>query len=67
MRRERLTPFKIHLLPRVKQEEENSNFRKPIRVEEDAIHCKGRRKYADMLGNSQSRFHVKKYAKRVVL
>ncbi|GFW64352.1 uncharacterized protein TNCV_273761 [Trichonephila clavipes] len=30
----------------------------------DAIRCKGRWKFAIMLGNSQSCFHVKKYAKK---
>ena len=57
----------IHSLPKVKHGEENANFRKSIRIEEDAIRCRGRWKYANMLGNSQSRFHVKKYAKRAVL
>ena len=35
-----------------------------MRIEEDAIRCIGRRKYANMLVDSQSLFHVKKYAKK---
>ncbi|GFT37372.1 uncharacterized protein TNCV_4285201 [Trichonephila clavipes] len=57
----------IDSLPKVKHGEENANFRKPIRTEEDAIRCRDRWTYANMLGNSQSCFHVKKYAKRAVL
>ena len=53
----------IHSLPKVKHGQENANFRKPVRIEEDAIRCRRRWKNANMLGNSQSRFHVKKYAK----
>ena len=32
----------IHSLPNVKDGEENANFRKPITIEEDAIHCRSR-------------------------
>ena len=56
----------MHSLQKVKHREENANFRKPIRIEENEIRCRGRWKYANMLGNYQSRF-VKKYAKRAVL
>ncbi|GFW61122.1 uncharacterized protein TNCV_4873321 [Trichonephila clavipes] len=58
---------KIHPLPKVNHGEENVNFRKPIRIEEDAIRCRGRWNYANVLGNSQSCFQIKKYAKRAVL
>ena len=57
----------VHSLPKVKHGEENANFRKPIRIEEDAICCRDRWKSANMLGNSQLRFHVKKYAEMAVL
>ena len=57
----------IHSLPKVKYGEENANFWEPVRIEEDAIHCRGRWKYANLLGNSQSRFQVKEFAKRAVL
>ncbi|GFX44156.1 uncharacterized protein TNCV_4119521 [Trichonephila clavipes] len=53
----------IHSLPKVKHRQENANFQKPIRIEDDAIRCRGRWKYANMLGNSQSCIHVKKYEK----
>ena len=43
---------------------EKSNFQMPARIEEDAIRCRGTRKYLNMLGNSQSHFHAKKYAKK---
>ena len=56
----------MHSLPKVKHREENTNFWKPI-IEKDTIHCRGRQKYANILGNSQFRFHVKKYAKMAVL
>ncbi|GFV05569.1 transposable element Tcb1 transposase [Trichonephila clavipes] len=32
----------LHSLPKVKHGEENANFQKPIRIEEDAIRCRGR-------------------------
>ncbi|GFX14131.1 transposable element Tcb1 transposase [Trichonephila clavipes] len=35
----------IRSLPKVKHGEENANFRKPIRIEEDAIRCRGRWKH----------------------
>ena len=57
----------VHSLPKAKHDEENANFQKPIRIEENAIHCRSRCNYANMLGNSQSNFHVKKYVKRAVL
>ena len=57
----------MHSLSKVKHAEENADFQKQIKIEEDAIRCRGRWKYANMLGNSQSRFHVKKYEKRTVL
>ena len=57
----------LHSLPKDKHGEENDNFRKPNRIEEDAICSKGRWKYANMLDNSQSRFYVKKYLKRAAL
>ena len=59
----------LHSLPKVKHREENANanFQKPIKIEEDAIHCRGRWNDANMLGNSQLCFHVKKYGKRAVL
>ena len=59
--------YLVHSLPKVKHAEKNANFRKPIRIEEDAIRGRSRWKYAYMFGNSQSCFHVKKYAKRAVL
>ena len=49
----------IHSLPKVKHGEENANFRKPIRIEKDEIRFRSRWKYANMLGNTQLRFHVK--------
>ena len=55
---------RILLTPKVKHREENANFRKPVRIEEDAIRCRVRWKYTKMLVNSQSHFHVKKYAKK---
>ena len=42
----------IHSLAKVKHGEENANFWKPIRIEEDEICCRGRWKYANMLSNS---------------
>ncbi|GFW16642.1 retrovirus-related Pol polyprotein from transposon opus [Trichonephila clavipes] len=39
---ERFSVVHIHSLPKVKHGEENANFRKPIRIEEDAIRCRGR-------------------------
>ncbi|GFX46582.1 uncharacterized protein TNCV_4550211 [Trichonephila clavipes] len=39
----------IQSLPKLKHGEENANFRKPIRIEEDAIRCKGRWKYSNTL------------------
>ena len=58
---------KIHSLTKVKHREENANFQKLVRIEEDAIHCRGRWKYANKLGKSQSCFHVKKYPKKAIL
>ena len=46
----------IHSLPKVKHGEEDATFRKPVRIEEYAIRCRGRWKYANMLSNSQSPF-----------
>ena len=46
----------IHSLPKVKHGEENANFRKAIRIEEDAIRCRGRWKYANMLGIANRAF-----------
>ena len=54
-------------LPKAKHGEENANFLKPIRIEENAIRCRGRWKYANVLGNCQLHFHVKKYGKRGIL
>ena len=62
-----LRDLNLHSLPKVKDGEENANFWKKIRIEEDDIRCRGRWKYANMLGNSQQRLYVKKYAKRAVL
>ncbi|GFT05607.1 transposable element Tc1 transposase [Trichonephila clavipes] len=45
----------IHSLPKVKHGEENANFRKPIKIEEDAIRCRGRWKYANMLAKRNRR------------
>ena len=56
----------LHSLRKVKHGEENASFRKPIRIEQNAIRCSEKWKYANILGNSQSRFHVKKYAKKLV-
>ncbi|GFV88419.1 HTH_Tnp_Tc3_2 domain-containing protein [Trichonephila clavipes] len=38
----RATEIVYTLIPKVKPGEENANFRKPIRIEEDAIRCRGR-------------------------
>ena len=40
------TSIYIHSLPKIKHGEENGNFRKPIRIQEDAVHCRGRWKYS---------------------
>ncbi|GFS54168.1 transposable element Tcb1 transposase [Trichonephila clavipes] len=48
------TKANIHSLPKVKHGEENANFRKPIRIEEDAIRCRGRWNQAE----SQSDIHT---------
>ena len=54
----------MHSVPKVQHGEKNVDFRKPINIEDDAIRCKGRGKYANMLGNSELRFEVNKYDKR---
>ena len=35
--------FYMHSISKVKHGEENANFRKAVRIEEDVIHCRGRR------------------------
>ena len=36
-------------------------------IQEAEVCCKDRRKYAHMLGNGQSHFYVKKYAKQAAV
>ena len=62
-----ITNAYVHSLPELKHGKENVDFRKPIRIEEDAFRRRGSWKYAKMLGNSQSPFRVMKFAKRAVL
>ena len=54
----------LHSLQKVKLGKGSVNFRKSICIYQAEICCKDRRKYANVFGYNQSRFHGQKFAKR---